>query len=313
MLHVSIPSFSYHDSPILTQIQFSIAARQHVSILGESGSGKSTLLHLIYGLHNLNDGEILWNNTPILGPKYNLVPGMPFMKLVEQDFNLMPFTTVQENVATHLSRQNVNEDNKRVQELLNVVGLSTYSNTLIKHLSGGQKQRVALAKALANEPTVLLLDEPFSHIDSSQKNRLRRSLYAYLKKKGITCITATHDSKQALSFSDEILIIKMGELVQKGVPETIYNNPVSKDQASLFDEVSYFPKGLLASQKSLFYPSELCVSTSKTNVLVTIKDSYFMGNTYLIQAHFKNDSVFFNSKSSLKQNSTVYLTTVKNE
>ena len=172
MLEVTIKSFSYSEKEILKNIYLKLEQGKHLAILGESGCGKSTLLHLIYGLLHLDQGHIYWRNRRLMGPRVNLVPGEAFIKLVSQEFNLMPFISVSENIASHLSRMDSQLDDNRVDELLNVVGLRPFKSALVKNLSGGQKQRVALAKALANKPELLLLDEPFSNIDTNRKNKL---------------------------------------------------------------------------------------------------------------------------------------------
>ena len=158
MLKVSINEFSYPNTPevsILKDIVFSLKEGEHLAVLGESGCGKSTLLHLIYGLLHLENGLLFWKEKQLLGPQHNLVPGELSMKLVAQEFNVMPFISVAENIATHLKRNNKEQDAARVDELLEVVALQEYKNTKVKNLSGGQKQRVALAKALANTPEVI--------------------------------------------------------------------------------------------------------------------------------------------------------------
>ena len=183
MLKVEINSFAYSEKTILKDVSFTLKPGEHLSILGESGCGKSTLLHLVYGLLHLENGSIFYKEKKLLGPTKTLIPGESFMKLVAQEFNIMPFTTVAENLGSHLSGLDEEKDKKRIDELLEVVEMEAFKNTLVKNLSGGQKQRVALAKALANEPEILLLDEPFSSIDVFRKNKLQRKIFNYLKKK----------------------------------------------------------------------------------------------------------------------------------
>ena len=121
MLNVNIQAFKYAKTPVLKAINFKLTKGEHISILGESGCGKSTLLELVYGTLQLKAGEIYWNNKKLLGPNFNLVPGEPFIKYVSQDFNLMPYTTVEDNIGKHLSRLDMSFRKERIAELLEVV------------------------------------------------------------------------------------------------------------------------------------------------------------------------------------------------
>ena len=254
MLTVRDISFSYNDTPNLNSISFSLTKGKNLALIGESGCGKSTLLKLIYGLYDLDEGQIFWNDTEVLGPKYHLIPGMPFMKYLAQDFDLMPFITVAENVGKHLSNFYPEEKKARIAELLEIVEMTEYANVKAKFLSGGQMQRVALARVLALEPEVLLLDEPFSHIDNFRKNSLRRKLFGYLKEQQITCIVATHDSTDVLAFADEVAIIKEGKIVESGIPKFIYGNPKDKYVASLFGDVNEIK---INGELKFVYPHQL--------------------------------------------------------
>ena len=311
MLKVEIDSFSYSEKTILKDIHFTLKPGEHLSVLGESGCGKSTLLHLVYGLLHLENGSIFYNEKKLLGPTKTLIPGEPFMKLVAQEFNIMPFTTVAENLGSYLSRLDAEKDEKRIDELLKVVEMETFKNTLVKNLSGGQKQRVALAKALANEPEILLLDEPFSNIDVFRKNNLQRKIFNYLKEKNICCITATHDSEEALAYSDKILMLKNGTVEMSGTPEFIYKNVATEYQAGFFGEANLLPKSLFAaegtSEKRIIFPHQLEISEEKAVLKVTVKKSYFKGSFYLIEADFKGKTVFFNNEKVIKNGTVLYL------
>lgn len=311
MLSVSIKSFSYGSKTILQNIDFSLKQGNHLAILGESGCGKSTLLHIIYGLLHVENGSIFWNDEKLKGPKHTLIPGEASMKLVAQELNVMPFTTVKENIAEHLPRLHHQEEANRVTKLLKVVDLLQVADRKVKTLSGGQKQRVALAKALANTPKLLLLDEPFSSIDTFRKNKLRRDLFQYLKEENISCITATHDAEEALSFSDELLLLKDGKIERKGNPELIYTNLQSEYQAGFFGDVTILPKGLFSSEKLILLPHELVVSSEKTALNVLVKNSFFKGTHYLIEAIFKECPVFFNHVKVLQEGEEVFLASKK--
>lgn len=311
MLQVTIDSFGYADKEILKDIRFQLNAGDHLALLGESGCGKSTILHLVYGVLHLEHGSIHWEDTQLLGPTHALIPGENFMKLVAQEFNVMPFITVAENIATHLSRLDADKDALRVQELLNVVDLIPFENTLVKNLSGGQKQRVALAKALANEPKLLLLDEPFSNIDTFRKNTLRRNLFGYLKTHNITCITATHDSDEALSFADTILMLRNGKEEITGTPEAVFSKMNTPYQKGFFGEVTVLPSSLFSSEATskelVLLPHQLRLSKANTNLQVTVKKTYFRGSYYLIEAAWEKQSVFFQHSEKIKPNTIISL------
>ena len=198
MLKINALSYAYGTNTVLEDISFELPKGGHLALMGESGSGKSTLLKAIYGLLHIEQGEIFWDNHKILGPNYNLIPGEDYMKYVSQTLDLMPFTTVVENIGEHLSVFNEDGQQERIQELLEVTQMEPFAHVKVKNLSGGQQQRVAIAKALAQEPDILLLDEPFSSIDQFKKNTLRQLLFPYLKEKGITVINATHDPDDVL-------------------------------------------------------------------------------------------------------------------
>ena len=273
MLQVKNLSFSYQESPILKNISFKVKEGDHVSIIGESGSGKSTLLKLLYGTYDLNEGYISWKDKAILGPKYNLIIGPEYMKYVAQEFDLMPFTSVSENIGEFLSNFYPEEKQERVVELLKVVELEPWAKTKVKLLSGGQKQRVALARAIAKQPEILLLDEPFSHIDNFKKRSLRRSLFQYLKEKNITCIVATHDKDDVISFSDVMIVLHESKILANNSPKNLYDNRKDKLIASFFGEFNEI------EGHGIIYANQLKV-VDKSNLKAIIKQSYFKGYYY---------------------------------
>jgi len=303
MLKVKKISFSYQDKPTINTISFELKKGRSVAVIGESGCGKSTLLKLIYGLYDLDKGSIFWNDVEVLGPKFNLIPGMDFMKYLAQDFDLMPFITVAENIGKYLSNSCPEQKNTRISELLEIVEMTDYANIKAKNLSGGQMQRVALARVLALEPEVLLLDEPFSHIDNFRKNSLRRKLFSYLKEKKITTIFATHDSSDVLSFSDEVLVLKDGQLIETGNPKTIYEDPKNKYIASLFGDVNEIE---INGKTELIYPYQLNI-VEKSDLKVEVVKSYFLGSHYLIEANNIDKVLFFESEKELANRTIIYL------
>ena len=314
MLKVDNISFGYTSKQVLKNISFTANKGDYIAIIGESGCGKSTLLEIIYGLLHIEKGAVYWNDVKLLGPNFYLIPGEDFMKYLPQDFDLMPYITVEENIGKNISSLDPNKLN-RIKELLEVVDMSDFLKTKVKNLSGGQKQRVAIAKVLANEPEVLLLDEPFSHIDNFRKNHLRRSIFKYLKSKNILCIVATHDTTDALSFADEILVIRDGELLAKNTPELLYTNPENGYIASFFNEINEIPIHILDSENTsketiLLYPDQLKV-VENSSLKATVMTSYFKGSYYLIEADLNGEIIFFEQFKKLQIGSKICLKLIK--
>ena len=303
MLELTNISFTYIDKAVINGLSFVAQQGQNISVIGESGCGKSTLLKLIYGLYDLDSGNINYSGNTILGPKYNLIPGEDYIKYLAQDFDLMPYITVEENVGKFLS--NVYRDKKkaRVHELLEMVEMTDYAKVKAKYLSGGQQQRVALARVLALEPQILLLDEPFSQIDSFRKNALRRNVFQYLKEKKITCIIATHDSTDALSFSDETIVMQDGKIIAKDAPQHLYHHPKNKYVATLFGEVNEIE---LDGKIHLVYPHQLQLDPNGT-LKGKVQQSYFKGSHYLIAFTSGKQSLFFENDTWLSEGTPIAL------
>jgi iron(III) transport system ATP-binding protein len=299
MLHVKNLTFSYQKTPVLKAISFEAKQGENLAIIGESGSGKSTLLNLLYGEFDLNEGNIYWKDTEILGPKHNLVVGYEFMKYVSQEFDLMPFITVAENIGKHLSNFFPEEKKERIQELLSVVELTEFTSVKVKTLSGGQKQRVALARALAKQPEIILMDEPFSHIDNFQKQSLRRSVYKYLKDKNITCIVATHDKEDVLGFADRMIVLNNNQIAVNDSPERLYKNPKTPLIASFFGEFNVI-------NDTIIYAHQLKV-VEHSDLKATVLKSYFKGHYYLIEGDLDGKKVFFEHPIQLDKNAIIYL------
>lgn len=299
MLNVKNLNFAYKKTPVLQAVNLRIQPGENTAIIGESGSGKSTLLKLLYGEYDLDSGHISWKDTEILGPKHNLVVGYDFMKYVAQEFDLMPFITVEENIGKHLSNFFPKEKKERTAELLDVVALTEFSKTKVTLLSGGQKQRVALARALAQEPEILLLDEPFSHIDNFQKQALRRRVFNYLKKKNIACLVATHDQEDVLGFADQIIVLNNQTIAAQGKPQDLYNKPESALIAAFFGEFNRI-KG------QFIYAHQLKV-VEKSDIKVVVKKAYFKGSYFLIEAKFEESTILFEHPLELQKGDMVYL------
>lgn len=312
MLSIQQISFAYDTRPILDNISFEIEEGEHIAVMGESGCGKSTLLKLIYGLIPVKKGKIFWGDKEVKGPLYNLIPGEPFMKYLSQEFDLMPFTSVKENVAEFLSVFYPEEREARTLELLQMVELESFANTQVRYLSIGQQQRVALARVLAEKPQLLLLDEPFSHIDNFRKNSLRRKLFAYLEKEGISCITATHDYHDVLPFAQRAIVMKDTEILVDQPIQELYKHPKNLYVASLFGEANLLPIDVIKTyantkRRIIVYAHEFKVSFS-SGLPVTVARSYPMGSYFLVQGTLQDGhTVYFNSHEPLKEGLEAFL------
>lgn len=310
MLEVQNISFSYSDKITLDDLSFSVKPGEHISVIGASGCGKSTLLQAIYGLHHV-EGTIHWNGKQLLGPNFNLVPGEDFIKYLAQDFDLMPPLSVADNIGKYLSNMYPVRKKRRVRELLELVEMQELANVKARNLSGGQQQRVALARVLANEPELLLLDEPFSHIDHFRKNNLRRRLFAHLKKEKITCLVATHDSTDALSFADRTFVMNESRIIAMDTPQTLYEQPPNAYVASLFGEVNILPRRWFdlnspLEKKVILYPHELEISGSK-GIEAIVERAYYKGHTYLVEVNCENEQVFVENAEPVSGGKSVYL------
>lgn len=300
MLRVQNISFSYSDKIILSDVNFSVLKGQSVALIGESGSGKSTLLKAIYGLIDLKKGDIYWKAEKVLGPAHYLVPGMPFMKYLAQDFDLMPFVSVAENVGRFLSNFYLKEKAEKVAELLKVVGMTEYADVKAKLLSGGQMQRVALARVLALEPELLLLDEPFSHIDYHLKNMLSEHVFTYCKQKNITVIYTSHTPEEILKFSDQIVILRRGAVVEKDLPHHIYELPKTEYIAQLTGEVNLIPVRYLGVQNDevlLVRPHQFFISSQ--GYQGKIINSYYNGRINVLKVQFHDLILSIESRENL--------------
>lgn len=311
MLHLDHVSFAYNDISVLEDINLRIQRGEHVSIIGESGCGKSTLLKIIYGLLHIKVGEIYWDDNQVLGPLYNLVPGEPYMKYLSQDFDLMPYNTVFENVSQYLSVFEPEELKARTQELLELIEMTNFANTKIKSLSGGQQQRVALARVLAQQPEILLLDEPFSHIDNFRKNGLRRNLFTFLKKEGITVLTATHDHNDMLPFADRVIVLRDKKIIAKDTPKNLYEHPKDLYIASLFGEANKIPLNIVKSyadtkRRIIVYAHEFKVS-EKSGLEVLVNTSYYIGGHYMISGTYEKEEIYFHHHKAIEEGETIFL------
>ncbi len=305
LLEINHLNFSYSkEKPLFENLSLTFEEGKIIALAGESGCGKSTLLSLIYGLLDWESGDIIFDGKKLLGPKGNLVPGEAEMKFVAQNFDLMPYATVAENVGKFISNINLAKKKETVSELLEVVGLEEFAPILPKYLSGGQQQRVAIARALSVLPKLLILDEPFSNLDFPRKIELREKLFRYVKQNNISLVISTHELQDIIPWLDEIIVLQNGKIVQKGNPEAAFKNPYNSYVAKLFGEVNIFSESEMQDfqiSKFSYYPREIKIS--ENGFEAEVLESRFAGNHYWNKVRVKNKEIILYSDE--KMNGTI--------
>lgn len=265
-------------------ISFTIQKGHIVAIIGESGSGKSTLLKCIYGLLKADEGVVVYKDRKVKGPDEQLIPGHPEMKMVTQDFSLNIYAKVYDNIASMLSNTNIQSKHERTVEMMQHLHIEHLKDKKITQLSGGEQQRVAIARALVSDTSVLLLDEPFSQVDALLKNQLRADIKRIATETGVTVVMVSHDPADGLFLADELLIIKDGQLLQRGKPSHIYNHPEHIYTAQIlgnavvlnYDDATKL--GIAMEKKqAVFYPEWVVLTSSWNSRRFEVKDVYYKG------------------------------------
>ncbi len=222
------------DAPVLSGVSLSLRSGELLALTGESGSGKTTLLRIIAGLEEPDAGTIRLNGQPVKGPSDKLIAGHPDIRVVFQDFRLFPNISVADNIRHALRQYDTAYRDRRLQEMLALAKLDRLKDRLPRMLSGGEQQRAALARALADEPALLLMDEPFSNLDTSLRRDLRQEILEILSGSGSGVILVTHEPDDALSMSDRVVLLRAGQVLQSGSPRDLYNHPNSAYAARFF-------------------------------------------------------------------------------
>ena len=228
---------NFGDYKASDNVNFGVEKGKLIGLLGPSGSGKTTILRMIAGLETPDSGDIIIDGVRV----HDLAASKRGIGFVFQNYALFRYMTVYDNIAFGLRVQKADKKkiDERVRELIKLIGLEGLEKRYPSQLSGGQRQRVAFARALAPNPQLLLLDEPFAAIDAKVRKELRSWLREMIEKLGVTSIFVTHDQDEAIEVADEIIITNKGRIEQTGTPIEIYHNPKTAFTASFFGETTF--------------------------------------------------------------------------
>ena len=299
----------YDTQTVLESLSLEVDKGEIVCLLGASGCGKTTLLKAIAGLLPLTSGHMSLNCVTIDDGANWLAPEKRNIGMIFQDYALFPHLTVEENVGFGLRTLSAVERNSKVQEMLDLVHLSSFGDRYPHQLSGGQQQRVAIARSLAYKPDLLLLDEPFSNIDTQVRHDLIAEIRKIFKKQGVTAIFVTHSREEAFAFADKMAVMNHGVIEQFGTASELYYQPSSKFVADFLGGGSYLPatrntQGLFdtplgtleaqvqteiavgASCELLLRPQQVLIQSLDKGE-VTVLEQQFMGDhcRYVIDVH----------------------------
>ena len=303
-------NLSYQDGLIVNDVTLALKPQELGCLLGPSGCGKSTLLRAIAGFHELDSGEIWLDDELLSTESHRIPPEERGVGMVFQDIALFPHLTVADNIAFGLTSWSETSQYKRIAELLDLIGLTGLGKRYPHELSGGQQQRVALARAMAPKPQLLLLDEPFSGLDTELRGRLASEVRTILKTDGICSLLVTHDQREAFDFADRIAVMHDGHICQFDTPFNLYHEPTDPFVAhfvgpgEMIDATVEGPRsvssplGLLTNDKDLEYhidsdvqiflrPDDL-IHDDDSSYQATLVGKHFRGAHHLYEVKLDN-------------------------
>jgi len=315
LLSVSGISKQLQETYVLRDVSFTLREFQKMAIAGETGSGKSTLLKIIAGLVQKDTGEAYFDEKRIRGPLEKLMPGHPGIVYLSQHFELRNNYRVEE--ILDYANQLTEEDAADIYQVCRIAHLLKRKTD---QLSGGEKQRIALARLLVTAPRLLLLDEPFSNLDMIHKNILKEVISDISNQLNITCILISHDPLDMLSWADEIMVMKDGQIIQQGPPQQIYLQPVNEYVGALFGKYNLIDPakagflaglpGITLNGKKLFIRPENFRIVSKTSKALTgkVKQSRFYGSYSEIDVTLSDEVITVKTPNAdIKTGKTMHL------
>ena len=286
-------------SLIIKGLDFSIKKGEIISFIGESGSGKTTFLKCISGLEDINSGKIILNGVVLNSEKKFVEPQKRKVGFIFQDYALFPHLNLKENITLNLNSKHI----KNLPYMLDLTGLNALVERYPHELSGGEQQRACIARALIREPEILLMDEPFSNLDSSIKRTIIDEIYNIIKKTNITTILVTHDINDSLSISDKILIFKSGVLQQFDEPVEMYCNPANCYCARILGDLNK----IKIKEKDMYIRPENMTIVNKSKYKVIVKTCYYQGSNYKIKCSHGMETWYIFSKKYYKIKDEIFI------
>ena len=285
--------------PIIRKLEFSVKKGEIISFLGESGSGKTTFLKCIAGLEKIHSGSILLNNVVLNDKGVFVKPQDRKIGFVFQDYPLFPHLNLEENIVFNLDKKY----HKNLDYILTLTGLKYFVSRYPHELSGGEQQRTCVARALIREPELLLLDEPFSNLDSAIKQSMREEIYKIIKETNTTTILVTHDINDSLNIADKILIFKAGIVQQYDKPEKMYCEPANCYCAMILGDMNK----LFIGRKTYYVRPEKVEVVKKSNHKIKVEKCFFQGREYKIKGRYNNEIWHFFSNKSINENEEIFI------
>ncbi len=292
----------FYDSefPIIKDLSFSVKKGEIISFLGESGSGKTTFLKCLAGLEKLNGGSISLNSVFLNNDGVFIKPQKRKIGFVFQDYPLFPHLNLLDNITFNLE----DKYKSNLEYILKLTGLKFLVQRFPHQISGGEQQRACIARALIREPELLLLDEPFSNLDTTIKESMREEIYKIIKKTNTTTILVTHDIKDALNISDRILIFKAGILQQYDAPVKMYCEPANCYCAEILGDMN---KIFIKDESYYVRPEKINISPKKSKYEVLVEKCFFQGKEYKIKGKQNNETWHFFSSQPLVENERIFV------
>ena len=292
-LHLVNLTKTFGDFKAVDNLSLTIPAGSFFALLGPSGCGKTTTLRMVAGLEEPTSGQIKLGQDDIT----NLPPYKRWVNTVFQSYALFPHLTIYENVAFGLRRQKATEIDKQVQSMLELVELATQAQKKPQQLSGGQQQRVAVARALINEPDVLLLDEPLGALDLKLRRQMQLELKRIQTEVGITFVHVTHDQEEAMTMADTIAVMNEGKIEQMGSPVQIYEHPKTAFVANFLGQTNLF-EGTVAGIEG----DELAVKVKDTTIFVPLSSTEIRNGRIVLGVRPEKVKIVDQGKPGLPKN-----------